>query len=475
MDSLTESVRTLDGNELRSFASVIGNNDKLSVVLSELVKCGGVDDYLKIAELLTYITVDGKNSADYYSVRYGSNVNTTQFDAFMHAVHGMLTEKEIMPMLLYAQYAPENSELYSWNGAVDLYLLKRADEDFSTVADYIDKYDPEYAKYSILFETNMTAAVSRLMEKLLYGKHVNKAAIRRVLMTRAEIADGLIDLYRSGDAKERAAIVRVLLMFKNNDAVNAFLQGVVKSEKSKTVREIINAPKTKKIQNSPADFFESMMISGETMSIKKWQNLLSKQEFAVVADKLFFIQKSNDGERVLVFDNGAFLDTDNNPINTDCASGIGVLHPIELPRDSGLLSLKIDQPFRQIDRPIYYPAEGERYSLNRLSGTIISQAEFTANVKKFGFKPCSSRGATLFVLRYIGEYVIAAECEKSDSMDSVTCLSAAVYNADSVVKVGHATYIDDSPKLSLTDLPPRMFSELILCVYELFGRADNAR
>lgn len=180
-------------------------------------------------------------------------------------------ESEYIRVLLYAQYAKEGGALYGWRDGADAYLEKLAKTDFFRAAEYIDKYDGKFGKYDILIRTDPSEAVKLLLDKALYAKNVNKTAVRRILMDRPEIINALSAAYVGANAKTRAAIVRILLLFKTDGRAKDIL-AAAENDPSKTVRDLFE-----KRVSKPTDavaFFERLMAAGEPIRYGRLEELI---------------------------------------------------------------------------------------------------------------------------------------------------------------------------------------------------------
>lgn len=471
-----ECVRSLSGKALYDFAHMMYENDPVGYyqVFTDLVKSGSVSDSCKIADMLSAVPLDGTpQERDYYEVcnKKGGDVNYLRvfFDACKRCGLG---EEDYIRVLLAAPYADKDSALSSWNDGVDLYLTRRANENFKLIADYIDKYDGKFHKYGVLMEVDGNAAISRLLNKVLYEKNTDKTAVRNALMDHSEIADVLFSRYSSAQAKERAAIARLLSVFKNDEHVRAFLDGVVSTDPSKTVRAVLDSVAPKKRGDNAVAYLESLMAEGVSLTYAEWKDLLKNEKYACVADRIFFCAVDEDGTRVLVYDKGEFLDTDDNIAVFADSKPIYVLHPVDTPPDAkNILKMNIVQPFLQIQRPVYHILPNESYYSYRLSGTMIFADEFERNLKKYGFVFGSKRSDTeedIAVCR-IGDYTVGVECRTIAGSDAVCCGHIMYYSSADIVRLKRNVYVSSAQPLDVRDVPRREFSEMTYAAVKLFG------
>lgn len=471
-----ECVRTLSGKALYDFAHMMYENDPVGYygVITDLVRSGAVSDSCKIADIMSAVPLDGTpQERDYYEARTKKGGDVNYLQAFFHACKRCaLSEEEYIRVLLAAPYAEKDSALAKWNDSIDLYLTRRANEDFDLIADYIDKYDGKFHKYGVLMEVDGNAATTRLLNKVLYQKNTDKTAVRNALMNHSEIAEVLFARYSSAQAKERAAIARLLAVFKNDEHVRAFLDGVVATDPSKTVRSVLDGVAPKKRGDNAVAYLENMMAEGSSLTYAEWKELLKDEKYALVADRIFFYTVDDDGARVFAYDNGRFLDTDDNTVEFADSKPIYVLHPLDTPSDAKhILKLNISQPFLQIQRPTFGILPNESYYSYRLSGTMIFADEFERNLKKYGFvfsSKNSDREEDIAVCR-IGEYMVGVECRTTVGSDAVCCGHIMYYSAADAVRLKRNVYISSAQPLDVRNVPRREFSELTYAAVKLFG------
>lgn len=468
----------LSGKALDEFARTLYDNDPnmFNRVIVSLMRSGSMQSYENIAAMLSNVVQSEKSGgSDYFTARYGEPRYKRYVDMFINiCASAGCTEEDYMAVLLAAQYGSLSGALYRWDETVNMYISRRAAEDFSLVADYIDKYDKKYAKYAVLAEVDRQKTLVRLLDKAIYEKNVDKTAVRDILMDYgSEITPLLTDLYLRSKAKERLAIARLLLLFKNDVDVREFLAETVKNDSSKTVRAVLDGAKRKR-RGSPAEFMENLMIDGRPLLYMEWRELLSDSAYGEVADRVFFCMREFDTgvKRVLVYNDGHFLNMSDRLVKLAPEQPIYVLHPLDVPTHAkSILSMDISQPFLQIARPIYHAVSGEAYSSDRLTGTMISLDDFAYNLKQLGFTVCDKRVDTEpdTVIRRIGGYVVGVEIDVPKNIDTVSCGRLVYYDASDVVKLNRKVYVSATRPLAISDVPRREFSELTYAAYKLFG------
>lgn len=463
--ALAELARALYERDVRAFEEVV----------VELVKSGKMRDYKTAAAMLATVPMRAKTSyADYTDARFGTLVFDQYFNMFLLACRDCgYGEAEYVKVLLAAQYAEKGSALNDWDKSVDRYITALARADFDRAAEYVEKHDKKYGKYGVLIEVDRDRALNRLLALALYGKKIDKAAVRDVLMDYWEVADVLIAMYGKVSAHERVAVVRLLLAFKNDGRVKQFLTETVANDKSKSVRDAAFKSVRNVKNKNAAKRLETMMADGVGLKYSEWVALLTDVEYAAVADKVFFSMPTSEGHvRVLVYNDGQFLSSDDRPINPSDDDKIYVLHPLDIPAENAnILKLQIEQPFLQINRPVFSKVSGEMFSSMRLAGTMVARDRFAQNFKQLGFTYSDKRAddePTIAICKR-GDYVIGIECDLPESSYTTSCGKLYVYKAADVVKLKRKQYISTATPCDFSALPPRVYSELVYLAYKLFA------
>lgn len=468
----TESARRLDGTALRDFARMLYeyNRREYNNVVVDLVRGGSTDDCAKVAELLEVSCAAAEGA--FYD---GGETHTARSieQKYLRELINIctaagLTESDYAPVLFAAGYADKNSALGRLDCAVEEYIKRRAAEDFERTAELIDRFDKKYVKYRVLIELDRDRAVRRLLDKAVYEKHINKAFVRDVLMDCTDAAPALFEAYKTAAAHERVAIVRLLLVMKNDARVRAFLDETAATDKSKSVRALLNERKKTRKGGAP-EYFERLMADGTPLSSAQWAELLESEDYAEVADRTFFCTRENGAARVLLYNDGGFTDLNDRAVEPDEDDGIYVLHPIDAPAElAEVFASGIAQPFLQAGRPLYHVMSGEVDCSYRFFGEMIARDAFEKNRKRLGFEICERRGGGLSVALYrVGGYCVGAELD-GVSAGSVGCGKLIFFRAADIVRISRKTYIDGAPTLAVSDVPRREYSELAYAVRRLF-------
>lgn len=466
----TDYVRTLEGGALDDFARELYERDvkTFEQTLIDLTRRHTQHDYEAVAQMVAQVPLRARSGKTYTDARFGMLINDEYFNFFLNAcAHCGCGEFEYMALFLNAQYAKAGSALYSWDKSVDRYLDQVARADYELAAAYIDSFDKKYRKYSVLIALDKQRTVNRLLVMALYGKNVDKGALRDVLMDYADVAESLISLYRKVKAKERAAIVRVLMSYKNDVRVKQFINEVARFDSSASVRRVVLPIRAVKTKGGAAAHIERLMAEGCPLTYSEWRDLLADEQYRAVAEKIFFYREDDDGGMdILLYNDGEFIDTSDRPVTADDDECIFVLHTLDLPA-----KYDIEQPFPQVNRPVYARMGGEGNFSNRLSGTMIARKLFNANMRKLGFVLCAKRndGEPTAVACRLGEYVVACECDFPDCSPTVSCGRVWYYRDADVVRIKNNTYVCAATPLEIPSIDARAYSEMTYLACRLFS------
>lgn len=474
MDSF-EFLCKLKPAALTGFARTMYEREKGAFLrlVADMTGRGTPEQFEALAEMVGSLTALGEGgAASFDDAKYGTREFADGPEGYISLCEAAGVGEEVyMRVLLAAQYARPGGALRGWDRGVDRYLERLARSDFALAADYIEMYDKRYSKYSVLIKTDKKRALDRLTELAVYGKNIDRAAVRDILLDYPEVAKSLISMYERAPAHDRTSIVRLLLTYKNDPIAREFLQNTCASDSSKSVRDLVAGPQKRTRSRDAASHLETMMAEGVGMTYAKWKELLADPGYAEVAESIFFCTFSGRRVRVLVFDGGDFLDSGDARVPFGADTLIYILHPLDISPDiSGIFRARISQPFPQIQRPVYGRQSGEMRSSERLSGTMIEAPEFRANLKKYGFALCDRRygvGPEVAALK-IGGYAVGVEYELPERTDTVRCGRMRFYLASDLVKVGSKLYVSTAEPLDITKMPYKAFSELMYGVYRLF-------
>lgn len=370
------------------------------------------------------------------------------FQNFIELAEQSGVDKELIyPMLFSAFDAPKDSRLHSFVGGIDTFLTKMAYDDYDSAAEIIARYDKKYKCLSILMEVDEARTLEKVLNDLIYGKNVNKTALRQYLLEKkVDIVPALCKEYVKSNVKAKEGIVRLLLLYKNEPRAALFLDEIEKNERSAVIKKLLCKDKSAlkrrseirvhgnggrayvtvdedgqectisltddlSLQFSPAQYgdktkkaaedflqrvkaacmeFEKSMSANERKPYDVFVKYVLRDSLlcAIAGTVLFSVYKNGVLSDIVVVDKGEILDLENNKkVLSDVE--IAVSHPVEWgTRFAFLRQLDIKQPFAQIKREIYNPIDSEKaYNFcSRVHGTIMEAGDFKAALRKYGFK-----------------------------------------------------------------------------------------
>ncbi len=476
-----DKIRTCDRSELPELAREI-TDDKAAFprVIVDLARGESMEDHMRLAEILTYAEIDGTHDGEIYGSAMSASRRYVEKFLSCCKLCGY-PESEYVGVFINALSAPKGSALNGWSSVAEEYLTKRATEDFDLVATFIDRFDKKYTCYSILLRVDRAKALGILLGKVLYERFIDKSAVRSILMTCPDLTDALISAYDGMNAKERAAVVKLLLPHKDDPTVEEFLNGRAANDKSKTVIKELSRSTERKANRSggAVKYFESLMSTGETVKYGKLGELIGMglksnddkhakpSKYGEVAEDIFFctVDKNDfDALKVICYDGKRFFDLNGRKVKLAQDDEVGVLHPLDLERDDPLFNLDIIQPFPQLHRPIFEPMPGERLFSKRFFGTFLSAGEFSARFKSLGFEQCDGAdGKNECALRIAGRYAVGAEYNGKTFM----CEKICYYRASDIVRQGRRLFLPPTP-MDISELDGKAYSELTYFVARLF-------
>ncbi|MBD5132239.1 MAG: DUF4132 domain-containing protein [Clostridiales bacterium] len=470
---LSEKVRNLSGAALDEFSRSLYERDTAGFkqLLVELTRSHTMQSYQTVAVMMNNVPLKARGKNNSFA---GATKGVSVYDAYFNEYLNACAEcgchaDDYMRLLLSAQYADKSSPLFGWDESVDRYIDDMAREDFDRAAYFIDKYDKKYRKYSILVEVDRVRAINRLLEMALYGKKIDKSAVRDVLMDYDMVTDALMTLYGKSSAHERVSIVRLLLAFKSDVRVKRFLDEIVANDTSKSVREAAAEKRKTKNKENASAYFERLMAEGTPLELTEWKELLLDKEYRAIAENIFFYCMTDSADvKILLYDKGHFIDKNDRPFEPKVTTFIYVMHPLDVP---SLGRFDIIQPFLQVNRPIYSKADGEGYYTMRLAGTMILRDEFYANMKKYGFVFADKRSDADpdTAISVLNDYAVAIECDLPTSSDTVSCGKISFFRTADLVKIRRKTYLGAARPVDIALIPRRTFSELIYGASKLFA------
>lgn len=294
------------------------------------------------------------------------------------------------------------------------------------------------------------------------------------------------DVYDSLKTENRVAAVRLLLLFKNDAQVGDYLRDILHTEKSKSVRKLLQSGKSQQATPALTDtkqvvrFFYNAMVRGTSVSQEEFLYGWILPPCAQVADSLFFgIYVADALYAIAVVDNGKVFDLSNMPLTLPQNCRVKVLHPAELTAKTEFLTrLNITQPFEQIKRKVYLPSaeDRQRNSCFGVAGSMVKAGDFKNAMRKNGFRVlnrdrdgvCGQVGVCrdgIWCVLNIVPIVFAA----IDSAHPILAQFVRFYDDKNVIKLGGQVFVEGVAPLAIAQIDPRMFSEFMYSVYELMG------
>lgn len=416
------------------------------------------------------------------------SIHTRYFGLFLQTAAACgIADTAFLPFVAAAAKAQKRDALYDWQAPAEQYLTKLARQDYQKVREFLRAYDPDFRLADILCRVDKDRALSDFLSLAVYGRGVNKVALRNFLRGyKQETLSFVCPLYGTLKGDDRVQAARLLLSFRNDPDVRAYLREIAAHERSKKIADMLlfeRAPKhakqtTAKNEEEVRRFFCDAMVLGTPFSAARFTGELIKPPYTAVAESLFYGVYRNDVlQNIIIVDRGRILDIENRDavLPEDCT--VKVLHPVELTRKTEFLKrLNITQPFEQIKRKVYAPGEEDtlRGACFGVAGTVTPLADFVNNMRTYGFRALTSdggdccrvalsRGGVLCVLD-ISPVDLSAKGEKT-----VQAKCVRFYAEKDVVRLGGKQYIEGVTPCNPAQIEARAFSEFMYAVYGLMG------
>ncbi|MCI8413525.1 MAG: DUF4132 domain-containing protein [Clostridia bacterium] len=448
--------------------------------LFRLICCGHINGTINMKSSgADYAAMTGETSTIY--MRYFSLFVRTALDCGVR-------EEQFLPLLFAAVTSGKKNVLRVWKAPSEQYLIKRAKDDYERTRKYLAEHDPDFKSIHILLRADEERTVADLTELAVLGRGINKVAIRNVLRPyKKEVFTYVRPLYGTLKNDDKLSALRLLLLFKNDPEVGAYLRALASTEKSKSVCKLLGGkagtlPKEprKTDRKQLIAYFQDAMVFGTSVSAERFISEWIRPPYAEIADSLFFsVYVSGRLQDIVIVDAERVLDIENRPYTFPADCEIKVLHPVELTAKTEFLTrLNITQPFAQIKRKVYLPNAEDKRSNACLgvSGTVVTAGAFTAGMRKIGFRilnrdrdgVCSQLGlrrdGVLCVLNVAPIDFASASADRA-----VQAQCVRFYAEKDAVRLGGQTYVQGVAPLSVASMDARMFSEFMYSVYELTG------
>jgi len=386
---------------------------------------------------------------------------------------------EIFKVAIASFNAPEDNILYAWRPAARGNILDAAEKNFDATVKMLDRYDPTYKSFAILFEVNKSAASEFLVTQLLYGKDIDKTAIRKLLMQfKIDVNYIFGPHYKDNDSKTREAIVRLALLYKSDNFVAEFLERVLEIENNQAIKDIIIASGDRGKVKPPLNIleeFEFSLMTGKTTKVTDFLTRLKVDKpFANIAEQVFFSIYENDYlTNIVVVHEGSVRDLDNQPMPLASNQRVGVLHPIEIPPAQAFIkNLEIPkQPILQIARPHFLPTDHE-YSANKIlkfDGTLLASENFATTLKQHGFKIVYEADSLIVsqAAIFLGDYACVIHFTNDTTMTKLK--HANFYMGKDFVPLKGKLFFERAVPISISQIPARSFSEFMFALTKVGG------
>lgn len=445
--------------------------------------------YIQLYRLICSGHLNGNGRVGNGGVASGqaSTLNTRYFSLFVStAVDCGIREEDFVALLFAAATAEKNNPLSAWKECSEQYLIKRAKVDYMRTWNYLRKNDPDFKLVSVLLSADRERALNNLIELAIFGKGINKVALRNMLRGyKAEVFTFIYPIYRTLKNDNRLAAVRLLLLFKNDETVGAFLRELAETERSKSVLALLGGKKTSALkapQNTDpkqiVKYFYDAMVLATSVPAEKFTGEWIVPPYSTVAETLFFgVYRGGTLADIVVVDKGKVLDIENSPYTFPEGSSVRVLHPAELTAKTQFLSrLNISQPFEQIKRKVFLPSaeDNRRVGCYGLLGRVTTAEDFILGMRKCGFKVLNrdsdgickhvgiSRNGILCVLTVAPIDLVTIGPDRP-----VQAQNVRFYAENSVIRLGGKQFVDGVAPIAPSEMEPRIFSEFMYSVYEL--------
>lgn len=508
------------------------NENDTKEFITALLKSGA---YEPLAAAMSSGCIDDDSRSEYIPNKKPlGRLSDRRFRTFMELVESSGVDMELVyPMMFAAFDAPKDSYLYSFVGGIDAFFTRFTYEDYDAAASVIHRYDGKLKCLSALMAADRQRTVELILTQLLYGKQVNKAAMRKYLLSkRADIVPELCSLYVGAKVKEKEAIVRLLLLYKSDPRAKEFLSYLENSENSLVVRKLLDKDCGRGSRKASSAFDASFLPKEIEIDGEKYEFVLStdgkvsavpdarKKEVtahkkkiekafkAVIADceramednrripssefaerikndwifaftassLLFSVYKNGIMSDIVVVENGEIRDLDNKKRELSADESVAVSHPAEWEYYEFLKTLDVKQPFEQIRRNAYVPTESERkYDFGiRVGGRVMPAEKFKTALKSGGFKLLNKNrydeSSSAGKTRCGFTCVIEFEPTNFKNPSKLVAMGKIYfYRYADLIKLGGQTYTEGVSVCPIRSVPAIIFSEFIRDVFAVLG------
>lgn len=443
----------------------------------------------QLTEIIECSLISKQYETSRYFARESSSLQSQYFCFTLELTERVgISEETLYPYVFSVFSAPQGSKRFGYIAAASSYICKKGYEDYDAMFTASIAFDKTSQSLDVLMQVDSGKTMDGVLDLLVYEKGINKPLYRKFLLRyKVDVLSYFSDSYAKAKLDVRVAIVRLLLLYKNDYNISIFLANLKSSEKSKIIKRILDkdggiaesAKNTETDGVSREEYFTNLIITGEELSLNQFNKLLTNEYDEKFVNSLFFSVYSEAAMTgIVIVDNGKVLDLDNNPKSLPDNAIIKVLHPVELSgKYQYLKQLKIAQPLLQIHRPVYFPQELEIKSncFSRQAGSVIGVGEFKERLKQTGFKILSrdNNNDARNAGKQFGEVFCVVDFGASNLKNDKGIINFGVvrfYRYNEIIKLKKQMYVEGARVMAVSELEQRVYSESIYSVYTLLGQ-----
>lgn len=270
-----------------------------------------------------------------------------------------------------------------------------------------------------------------------------------------------------------------------------------KAEKaSKDFKEMKKQMKTV-VQNQKARL-EYVLLCDRKWTADGWKELFIKKPvmhcFAIGLIWGAYDEQDNLLQTFRYLEDGSFTTSDEDEYELPENCKIGLVHPIELDEETlsawkeQLSDYEINQPFLQINRPVYrvLPEEKGKTALERFSGTEINNLSLLGKMIKLEWEKGEAQDAGIFYefqrtdiakQEKIGDTIKRTGYYTELQFDGMYIASGYEDSHEVVISDvkfwSNDTLIKEQNALKLEEVSPRYFSEIVAQLMSIFGGMEE--
>jgi len=471
-------------------------------------------------------------NSDYTLVANGEK----SFNMFMQIMDTCAIKEEDKEKLVYGIYnASEKSPLKLWTKSADEYLARKLQANPSYAYTLL-KTDTTGLAYPLVFIFGKNKGDEIILKALLTFRVANRGKARRLIFG-SPVAISLIPAYEEMNTRERGEFVRLMILDKVNHESVEFIKNVYYNEPSKrivhTIRDEVIYPYAKTIPLQEYEEDEKSLyspfvmgrrykiriknykvkkavsqntevnnaIKAKATKVKKelkackqylYENMVSRNRWAAemfmerlnndklfyyLCDKLYFaLYNGNIFEDIVIISDGKIITADGKNVNIENKQ-ILVAHPMLFTGRYAYLKLSnnVDQPFEQIDRPVYEPSDTDIAfnTVSRFSGSVITVAQLKKRMRGTGFhlKRDANGEFSYATMLWQGVYCVVkfSEFDYNDPDSFVRVMEIRFYDFKDVAKKLENGSWESARVMPISTINPALFSEFMLIFMGIFS------